>query len=480
MKKIIKYLLLVTFLLEFAGQVPVEAKPVPPGSGEGDVAANILFLIDSSASMRRRINNRDSVQPVNGIIYSSDGSIIAAQSRTFGLVKFDTGGTRDRTWNNNVSRYTGDVNHQCQATYENGPNYSTEVRNTVARHTWNPRTARGVSTNALTGGGITNENLILFSSADMNIDVEGAILGISEDGQNCRLFIHMGFDLGTFDVEVIDIDGNDEHIIFASGSEFGSRNGVFRTFNITRGEMGPLQNFGTDADTGFILGNTWRSAVAVDENDQPTFYYLPRGDIYGYTLGRVGGSGNFEITSGNAPSRRYNARANRRTLDTRLASATAMDFDPDDDSIAYVVSWTRNVLQKVQLTGNTTFTILERAGTGRRSRGRMNVAAAGELNANSVIFNRPVAVHVTSTRVLVGSRNGSTIDVFDEDLFNATNQNDAWLLQMGGGRMTRWTGVKRAISAILSDTSLTTGAHFGYGHWNAGEHGGGRDRALGG
>ena len=163
MKKIIKYLLLVTFLLEFAGQVPVEAKPVPPGSGEGDVAANILFLIDSSASMRRRINNRDSVQPVNGIIYSSDGSIIAAQSRTFGLVKFDTGGTRDRTWNNNVSRYTGDANHQCQATYEGGPNYSTEVRNTVARHTWNPRTARGVSTNALTGGGITDENLILFS-----------------------------------------------------------------------------------------------------------------------------------------------------------------------------------------------------------------------------------------------------------------------------------------------------------------------------
>ena len=480
MNKIIKYLLFFAFLLDLASQVPVEAKPVPPGSGEGDVAANILFLIDSSASMRRRINNRDSVQPVNGVIYSSDGSIIAAQSRTFGLVKFDSGGSRDRTWNNNVSRYTGDVNHECQAIYDGGLNYTTGIKNTVARHTWNPRTARGVSTNDDTGGGITNENLILFSSADMNINDDGAILGISEDGQNCRLYIHMGFDLGTFDVNVIDIDGNDEHIIFASGSVFGTTDGVFRTFNITRGEMGPLQNFGTDGDTGFILANTWRSAVAVDENDQPTFYYLPRNDIYGYTLGRIGTTGNFEITDAGAPARRYNARANRRTLDTRLASATAMDFDPDDDSIAYVVSFWRNVVQKVQLTGNTTFTILERAGTGRRSRGRMNVAAAGELNANRVIFNRPVAVHVTRTRVLVGSRNGSTIDVFDEDLFNAANQNDAWLLQMGGGRMTRWTGVKRAISAILSDTSLTTGAHFGYGHWNAGEHGRGRDQAQGG
>ena len=44
MKKIIKYFLLIVFLLDF--NVQVEAKPVPPGSGEGDVAANIIFLID--------------------------------------------------------------------------------------------------------------------------------------------------------------------------------------------------------------------------------------------------------------------------------------------------------------------------------------------------------------------------------------------------------------------------------------------------
>ena len=102
-----------------------------------------------------------------------------------------------------------------------------------------------------------------------------------------------------------------------------------------------------------------------------------------------------------------------------------------------------------------------------------------ELNANSVIFNRPSSVHVASTRVFVGSQWGSTVDVFDEDLFNATNQNDAWLLQMGGGRMTRWTGVKRAITSILSDTSLTTGAHLD-GTLECRWRKGGRDRALGG
>ena len=43
---------------------------------------------------------------------------------------------------------------------------------------------------------------------------------------------------------------------------------------------------------------------------------------------------------------------------------------------------------------------------------------------------------------------------------------------MGGPRIRRWDGVKQAINAIVNDTTLTTGAHFGFGHWNAGESGG--------
>ena len=35
----------------------VHSKPIPPGAGSGDVAANILFLVDSSASMGRWIGD---------------------------------------------------------------------------------------------------------------------------------------------------------------------------------------------------------------------------------------------------------------------------------------------------------------------------------------------------------------------------------------------------------------------------------------
>ena len=45
---------------------------------------------------------------------------------------------------------------------------------------------------------------------------------------------------------------------------------------------------------------------------------------------------------------------------------------------------------------------------------------------------------------------------------------------MGGPGINRWTGVKQAIAAVVNDTTLTTGAHFGFGHWNAGESGRGK------
>ena len=40
---------------------------------------------------------------------------------------------------------------------------------------------------------------------------------------------------------------------------------------------------------------------------------------------------------------------------------------------------------------------------------------------------------------------------------------------MGTEATNRWTGAKAAIRAVLSDSSLTSGAHFGFGHWNAGQ-----------
>ena len=41
-------------------------------------------------------------------------------------------------------------------------------------------------------------------------------------------------------------------------------------------------------------------------------------------------------------------------------------------------------------------------------------------------------------------------------------------------------GAKKAIIAVLSDSSLTSGANFGFGHWNAGEKAYSKNRNPGG
>ena len=46
-----KLILLLTFFIIIISSQSSYSKPVPPGSGAGDVPANILFLLDNSKSM---------------------------------------------------------------------------------------------------------------------------------------------------------------------------------------------------------------------------------------------------------------------------------------------------------------------------------------------------------------------------------------------------------------------------------------------
>ena len=70
------------------------------------------------------------------------------------------------------------MNHECQAIYDGGPTYTDGTENTQARSTWNPRTARSVTTNAastlnvehgvgkLVEGGVADINILRTKSAD--------------------------------------------------------------------------------------------------------------------------------------------------------------------------------------------------------------------------------------------------------------------------------------------------------------------------
>jgi len=470
MIRILKYFLFVFLFLDFSLQVQVQAKPVPPGSGEGDVPANILFLIDSSASMSRRVGNRNAIESVTNAVYDSDGGILVGQHRNLAVVKFDAAGNRDSSYNNNMRRWTGAWNDTCAAHLAGG-GYGSTTRDTRVLGTGKLRLVENMSTN---DGRISNENILFFTTTSRPLN--GNIMGISEDGTDCRFYLDPG--ITTQAMDVVTISG--ETYLFAVGKCRGNRrarrNGCAVSFNLTTGERGTIQNFGRGSGGNSLRYNiryTWRISV----NSDASILYACRKHLFGFALEKSGNTYRF-TGNGRTDAVRAYAAVNGGNVDTELAPILGCDLSPDDDDIIYVASNTRHVLQKVRMDTATTYTILARAGTGSKELG-MNTEDSGTLAGSSVRFNQPRGVQVTSTRILVGSYSG-TVDEFNEDLFTAANIDTAWLQQMGGGRVSRWTGVKQAMSAIVSDTTLTSGAHFGYGHWNAGETGGPKNRGRGG
>ncbi len=90
-KNMFRNIIIILFLLGI--NQSVLAKPVPPGSGEGDVPANILILLDNSKSMKNnKIGtgvSRISAATIDG---SSNKIIASYDTSRGGLFKFNSSG----------------------------------------------------------------------------------------------------------------------------------------------------------------------------------------------------------------------------------------------------------------------------------------------------------------------------------------------------------------------------------------------------
>ena len=87
MKTLIKFIIIFSFIITYQNSY---SKPIPPGSGAGDVPANILFLLDNSASMNATITAHDqAVGQANDVVELSDGNLIIATT-TYGIVKVNS------------------------------------------------------------------------------------------------------------------------------------------------------------------------------------------------------------------------------------------------------------------------------------------------------------------------------------------------------------------------------------------------------
>ena len=279
MIKFLKYFVVAFLFVNFYSESQVQAKPVPPGSGEGDVPANILFLIDSSASMSRRISNRDAVFGMTNAIYDSDGAILGGQIRNLAVVKFDADGTRNREFNNNLARWTGARNDSCAAghAWNGAPGYSSVTVDTRTRSTAKLRLVENMSTN---DGTITNENIVFFTSTAR--PMLGDIIGMSEDGVDCRFYLNPS-NMRVQAMDVATIGG--EVYLFATGR--WGRNSAFVSYNLTRGERSPIYNLGRNGNGStprFNLRHAWRIAV----NSDASILYVARQHLFGFAMEKFG------------------------------------------------------------------------------------------------------------------------------------------------------------------------------------------------
>ncbi len=129
----IKKLILTVFLFAFSLSETLFAKALPPGTGIGDVPANLLILLDKSGSMGWRMGGG-----TTGMKYpydadaDSNGDILVSQYNRDGVKKFvyDTATLDSSFGNNGISgkgNTTYEGSNQCRTSYS----YSGEVYNDV-------------------------------------------------------------------------------------------------------------------------------------------------------------------------------------------------------------------------------------------------------------------------------------------------------------------------------------------------------------
>jgi len=93
----------------------VFAKALPPGSGIGDVPANVLILLDKSGSMGARMTSGAGVYYPESVAIDSSGNVYAGQYYTYGIKKFSYATSTVDTSFANSGLYRG--RGSCRAYY---------------------------------------------------------------------------------------------------------------------------------------------------------------------------------------------------------------------------------------------------------------------------------------------------------------------------------------------------------------------------
>ena len=434
MMKFFKSFLLSFFLFSTVSEL--HAKPIPPGAGQGDVSANILFLVDSSDSMHAWIGG-EGLEPVHGAFIDKDDNIVISQwGHQRGITRYTPDGRKDSTFT--------DIQFIGSGGCANRLAESNDRRNRKVRRNGNVNYVQNLT---MANTDINGENLIFFRAWESK--VQGNVFAYSENGDSCRLVIGIGLAKAKVHRLKIKTISNVPYL-FITGQW---RNGGFlKVVNLN------TQQSQTTTDCRTCR---YKNLDNFDISNDGSLMYIVRGGDF-FTLPLVLENGAYRNNNPMITSRCD--FVNSPNLDNQMMHVKDINIDPQDNNIAYISSYISHSIQKIN---PSTCAVETYIGKGVRSR-TANSGDPGSLQAELVGFSNPLNIFVGEDKILVPTMDGY-VDVIDKSKFTVAARDEAWQLQFGGPRVKRWDGVKAAIDAVVNDSTLTTGAYFGFGHWNAGE-----------
>ncbi len=464
MKLISKFFILLFLVLNF--NQSTNAKPLPPGSGEGDVPANILILLDNSKSMvKSRIG--ESLPKMDAMTIDGNGNrVLAATDRNdYGLYLFNSSGERinftgTNQWGGSYTinrwRVNSSTDNRCDWYIGEG----VKGEDQVLRSHGDASKFKDVHYQAgvtVSGTNINNENLIFVSQSS---GVYTAIFAL-DDQYRCRLAI-----LPTRPEQIrgFDISSNtDGDIILAAYGRLRRGSAFQMTCNINDGTCAQVGGYAKKRNHSW--GRLYDGARFRLNSDSTQMYVTDDGHIYNYATREVNGH---RVIVGHSDGFRTKTENHRRICRGFNERILNFDISSSSDDVFFVAT-TNLRLKSINWSGtncSVTFT------AGKNSTAK-NTESAGNLDADDIrIAGDPTALNISGGRILFS--HAGYVDELIENSFTVANKDSAWQIQYGGPALTRMQGAKQALTAILTDTTLTSGANFGFGYWNgAGRYYGG-------
>ena len=427
------------------------AKPLPPGSGAGDIPANILILLDTSASMNANPMGGDTLEKVGDVILLDSGDVLVGQMNGGGVVKMDYDDEEfDRTFATNGSVRANSTIDTCALEMGVSQPYG-----------FSTVTAMAKSSNVKDH---TGEAIYVLGP-------DGRVIGMDQNG-NC-LEIFWGGELGRTHFKKKDklvpkalairtINGED-HLLIASTETWCSNYKNSKRCRNNKFYRHDLKLYAENLTTGTIklynLNDNYKQALqhatsmTIDLNGE-YLYSSANGFIYRTKLKKDGDNYTveeniyrFEIAPGKSD---YNP-------------ASQIEIDPQDANIMYVTSANSSSLQKLTISSDKN-TLTESIIIGGADDNNQTPAAAANDNESGLInMFKTTALFVGTNRVWTG---GEKVSIQEYDV---SGDRIKWVEEMGSSRLSRIDGAIKAIRAVVTDSSLLQGARFGFGEWNAGE-----------